>query len=148
VDGSLKIPTAVPAQAGGIGYDTSRAPALLVGTSTNASYPAVLPLAPPIRWNLASTTWTSTSTAQYTTLDFKERVVSGICYTNAGTVLVRVGNGTTWSNAVSVGTATTSVTFTSGNLFQQNGEKIIFQVGSPASSPQQANCAFRMKYEI
>lgn len=133
---------------GEIALDTTTPGALLVGTSTNASYPGVMPLPRYQSFMVASSTWTSTSTmAQYPTLEFPERINGGQCYTNAGTVLLRIGDGTNWSNATSISTATTSVTFTSNNRFNQNGVKVIYQIGTPASSPTQVNCTMQRLYE-
>lgn len=121
--------------------------AIKVATSTTAAAPIILPSYRPIIFNIASSTWGVTTTAEYATLDFKERVTAGRCYTDAGTLIVRVGDGTNWSNQTSITTSTTTVTFTSNNLFNAAGEKVIFQIGTPASSPTRINCAFRGVYE-
>lgn len=133
---------------GEIAFDTTTPGSFVMATSTNASYPAVMPAPRYQSFAVASTTWTSTSSlAQYPTLEFPERVNSGMCYTNAGTVLLRIGDGTNWSNVTPIGTATTTVTFTSNNRFNQNGVKVIYQIGTPASSPTQVNCTMQRLYE-
>jgi hypothetical protein len=148
VNGSLQIPYAADPTVDAVGQialQTSPANALVVATSTNASFPAIFPVSHPVGFNYASTSWTSTTTVEYPTLDFSERIQTGVCKTSAGTVLVRVGDGTNWSSAVSVGTATTSLPFS--QKIQKGGAMVTFQAGTPASSPTRLFCNFRRVYE-
>jgi hypothetical protein len=129
---------------GEIAFKTSPANALIIATSTNASYPMIYP-APYIAFQTATTS--ATTTAEYATLDYSERMVSGICYVSSGTAGgIRVGDGTNWSNYSALTSATSTVTFTSNNRFEANGEKIIFQIG--ATGYAQVSCKFRRQYEI
>lgn len=131
-----------------IALDATSPGSLVVATSTNAAYPGVMPLPRYQSFMVASTTWTSTSTmAQYPTLEFPERITGGQCYTNAGSVKLRIGDGTNWSNLTNITTATTTVTFTSNNTFNANGVKVIYEIGTPATSPTQVNCTVQKLYE-
>lgn len=116
-------------------------------TSTNASFPAIITPYDPITFDYASSTWTATATIDYHTLSMNERVKTGVCSTNAGTAIIRVGDGSNWSNQISLTTSTTTVNFTSNNTFNKGGERVVFEIGTPASSVVQVDCNFERYYE-
>ena len=118
-----------------------------IATSTDTGTTLELPIEPPLAFSYASTTFTGTTTFGYTTLDWNERITGGVCAIDTGTAFIRVGDGTNWSNETSLSSATTSVTFTSNNLFNYGGEQVEFEIGTPASSPTRVDCKFRRIYE-
>jgi hypothetical protein len=146
---SLQIPfgaTPTVDVAGEIAVRTSPANALVVATSTASTSPAVIPLAPPVRFTQFSSS-TGTTTAGFPTLDYNERILSGICWGEEA-FNIRVGDGTNWSNTVAVTTSTTTVTFSSETLFNAGGEKIIFQTGPTTTTGKAMYCSFRRAYEL
>lgn len=118
-------------------------PSFSIATSTSA---AELPIYPPLVFSYASSSWTATSSiANYaTTPNLNERITSGTCYAD-GTAIIRVGDGTNYSNQVSLSSGTTTVTFSTNNTFNKNGERVIFEIGSP-SSVSNVSCNFERIY--
>jgi hypothetical protein len=146
---SLQIPfgaTPTVDVAGEIAVRTSPANALVVATSTASTSPAVIPLALPIRFTQFSSS-TGTTTAGFPTLDYNERVLGGTCWGEEA-FNIRVGDGTNWSNIVAVGTATTTVTFSSETLFNAGGEKLIFQTSPTTTTGKAMYCSFRRAFEL
>lgn len=116
--------------------------ALSVATSTSA---LELPLYPPMAFQYASSSWTSTSTVQYPTLsNFGEVITSGICNAD-GTGKIRVGDGTNYSNLVSLSSGTTTVSFTSNNKFNSGGELVKIEIGTPTTLTT-VSCKFERYY--
>lgn len=143
---SLEIPNGsnpTTNTAGEIALDTD-VDALKVATSTSAGYIPVYDIS---RAVYASSTWTSTSTAlgSVTTPNFDERITTGTCYAN-GTGLIRATDGTNATNAVSLSSGTTTVTFTTNNQFNKGGERWYYEIGTP-SSLSLVQCSFELIYE-
>ena len=102
---------------------------LSVATSTTA---LEIPLYPPVRFSLASSTWTGTTTkiAYVTEPNFDELITSGICFAN-GTGSIIVGNGTASSSATALTSGTTTVNV--NKRFNKNGTRIIYAIGTPTT---------------
>ena len=131
---------------GEIALKTSPANALLIATSTNASYPAIIPLYQPIKFTTFSSS-TATTTLGWNTLDYGERLISGTCVGQQA-FNIRIGDGTNWSNLVAVTTSTTTVTFTSNNTFVSGGEQVQIQISPTTTDGQSLRCAIRGMYEL
>lgn len=129
---------------GDIALRTSPAPALQIATTTNGSN--IIPIALPLSFTFASTSWTATGTIGFPTLDYGQTIQSGICFTGGGTANLRIGNGSSWSNMVSLTSATSTVTFTSNNQFPAGGSKLLFEIGTPGSSATSTFCSFRRTF--
>lgn len=131
---------------GEIAVDTT-ANQFLYGTST--AFPAVVMPFNYIRFEVASSSWTSTSTANWGGyVQDPLTLVSANCYTDAGTVKLSIADDKgNYTNVVSVSTSTTTpATLSTNNTFTA-GEKLIFNVGTPASSPTKASCTIKYVYD-
>jgi hypothetical protein len=103
-----------------------------------------LPLYPPFRFTIASSSWTGTSTeiGYPTTPNFEELVTTGICYANgSGRIIVGNGISTTTPVTLSVGTTTVAV----NRRFNKNGTMIRYHVGTPTTLSQ-VQCSFERVY--
>lgn len=114
---------------------------LLIATSTNASFPAVIPLKGKIRFKVASTTepfFSGFTTGKLIGLppDSDGYTVTHItCSVWGGTsIVVNVTDGANDSNTATCGTATSTVAFTSNNTFTAN-EGASVETGTVTGAP-------------
>ncbi len=146
---SLEIPNAASPTIDAIGeiaLDTTQNQ-LLLGTSTNSSFPAVIPTRQYPAFSYAtSTAWTGTTTLQLGPAIVGETWVSAMCYTNAGSLFVKFSDQTNKMNDIKVTSTSGLATSTNSNNTFTAGEKRQVEVGTPASSPTSIACTVS-KYE-
>lgn len=131
---------------GKIAVDTT-ANQFLYGTST--AYPAVVMPYNYIRFEVASSSWTSTSTANWGGyVQDPLTLVSANCYTDAGTVNFSIADDKgNYTNVIGVTTSTSTPVALSTNNTWTAGEKMVFNIGTPASSPTKASCSIKYVYD-
>lgn len=86
-----------------------------------------------------TTAWTGTTTIPLGTAYVAETWNGVQCYTDAGTLSTRFGDGTNWTNVNNSSTTVGTTVFTSNNTFT-SGEKRYVEVGTAASSPTKISC--------
>lgn len=87
-----------------------------------------------------TTTFTGTTTYALGTAYVAETWNGTQCFTDVGTVSIRYGDGTNWTNSVAVSTTVGTVSLSSNNTFTAQ-EKRYVQIGTPASSPVVVSCS-------
>lgn len=86
-----------------------------------------------------TTAWTGTTTLPLGP-SFVAETWNGIqCYTDAGTLVVQVGDGTNWTNANQASTTVGTTVLSTNNTFTA-AEKRYWRAGTPASSPTIISC--------
>jgi len=86
-----------------------------------------------------TTAWTGTTTLPLGPAYIAETWNGIQCFTDAGTLIVQVGDGTNFTNANQSSTTVGTTNFTTNNTFTA-GEKRYFRAGTPASSPTTISC--------
>lgn len=111
---------------------------LLIATSTDASFPAVIPTKQYSSFSYATTTWTGTTTIQLGPAYFGETWTDIKCYTDAGTLNARIGDGTNYTSMFAI-TSTVAGDHLASYAFTTD-EKREIQLGTPATAPTKASC--------
>jgi len=92
-----------------------------------------------------STPWTATTTLLLGSPFEAETFAYGQCFTDAGTLVVQIGDGTNkmepWNASSTIGTQTLAT----NNSFTAQ-EKRYIDIGTPATSPTKISCTFK-KYK-
>lgn len=112
---------------------------LLIATSTNASFPAVIPTRQYAGFSYATTTWTGTTTINLGPAYLGETWTAIKCYTDAGTLNARVGDGTNWTSMFAVTSTVGEDALLTNNTFTTD-EKRQIEVGTPATAPRVFSC--------
>jgi len=92
-----------------------------------------------------TTSWDATTTIPIGTAYISETWNGIQCFTDAGTMILYVGDGTNWMNVVNASTTVGTVALSSNNTFTA-GEKRYFKAGSAASSPLRISCTIDKNY--
>jgi len=146
ITGILKIPsgaTQLTSSAGELTIDTTSDQLRYYGTATNTIVKFYT-----IGFSYATSTWAGTTTLSLAPAMANLTMKGIYCDMAAGTLNMRVGDGTNYMAMLNASTTANYFDFGTTNTTFTAGEEILVDIGTPASSPTRIGCRLKYQYDV